>query len=299
MTRRILGWLVSALCAAAAVVAVPVAQAEPSPGGATLVVLGDSFASNAPQLSGNDECTKEPNSWPNQLAALIGVAGTADFVDESCAGGTLNTRRGWPVTTQARLAAEQQAFGLETRAVFIQAGLNDLWGTSSVNMREALTLCMFNVVQGCGLEAASQNRVPDYNGVTGAVFAERIKPVVDYVKYYAPNAAIVLVGYPEILPPRGTASCVDILGVPLVQVNAAGLVAYVDRLETARSEAAATLGVHDVSLRNLTAGHGLCSADPWLNGIGNPQADVIGPPLHPSTRGNAIVAAALREQFGL
>lgn len=72
MTRRTVGWFLSVLCAVVAVASAPVAHAEPPPGGATLVVLGDSFASNAPQLSGNTECSKEPNSWPNQLASLIG-----------------------------------------------------------------------------------------------------------------------------------------------------------------------------------------------------------------------------------
>ena len=141
------------MAATLAMTGAPTAAADPADGGATLVVLGDSFASNAPQLSGNADCSKEPNSWPNQLASLIGVAGTPDFVDQSCAGGTLNTRRGWPVTKQASLAAEQNAFGPATRAVFIQAGLNDMWGSSRVNMRESLDRCIFNVVLGCGLEA--------------------------------------------------------------------------------------------------------------------------------------------------
>lgn len=50
--------------------------------------------------------------------------------------------------------------------------------------------------------------------------------------------------------------------------------------------------------RALTAGHGLCSVQPWVNGVFNPSVDIDGLPFHPSPAGDAVVAKALYERYG-
>ncbi|WP_280390738.1 hypothetical protein [Nocardia brasiliensis] len=43
----------------------------------------------------------------------------------------------------------------------------------------------------------------------------------------------------------------------------------------------------------------MCSAEPWLNGIGDPRAELLGIPGHPAQRGDAATAAGLRQMLGL
>jgi hypothetical protein len=151
-----------------------------------------------------------------------------------------------------------------------------------------------NFRDGCGQAAVAQDRISDANAVTGDAYADRIRTVITYIKYYAPNARIILVGYPEIVVRQATSVCVSVLGVGnLVQQKASALVGYLNRLDQAQRNAARSLGIDFFDTRALTAGHGLCSPQPWLNGFFDPRADFFGMPLHPSVQGDNVLASGL------
>jgi lysophospholipase L1-like esterase len=285
---------------AVAVLSVP-AGAAPAPAtGSNLVVLGDSFAANGLRWDfDSKECLRGPTSWPNQLSALKGVAGGAGFVDVSCSGAAIETDHGYTLVQEALDADKAGAFGPRTELVAVQFGMNDHWGPAGTTLLTSLGPCIFNLDAGCGLDAAEQGRITDYRGVSGEYFAKRIREVVEYVRYYAPQAKIVLVGYPELFPARQEFACVSVLGAgEFRQPRAAGLVEYLDRLDAAQRAAAAQLHIDFFDTRTLTAGHGLCSSEPWLNGALDPRADVAGIPFHPSSHGDAVLAAALYERYG-
>ncbi|MET9025591.1 SGNH/GDSL hydrolase family protein [Nocardia sp. NPDC004168] len=275
------------------------ATADPA-GAATLVVLGDSFTATAPVLGhADDGCARSPNSWPNKLAISTRLSGTAGFVDVSCNGGTIDTGNGWTLVHQTRKAHAQGAFGSDTRAVLIQAGLNDIWGASSGTAFPS-TDCLLDIVEGCGLDAAEQNRLPDYHAVTGATYADRVREVVTFVRYYAPNARVALVGYPEIFPPGQPAACMDLAVVGrVVQPRAEGYIAYLDRLQDAQRAAAQLLGIEFVDVRAITAGHASCSEEPWISGLAGADSPFDGAPVHPNAQGNGAVAVQVRQRFGL
>lgn len=291
----------------AAVLSVAVsAQAAPTPGaqGKSVVVLGDSFSANGDIAAALEnaapdakvDCTHSPTSWPTQLAQGMGLWGSGDFADLSCRGASLVSGPGLTLVHQARNADAQGAFGPATRAVLIQSGLNDAWGSNTVKLRQTLLNCVLDVVRGCGPEAAEQGRATDFRGVDGTLYAQKIRPVVEYVRYYAPNARIVLVGYPEMNVPGQQHWCVDVLGVgSIVQHRAGAAIALWDRMDAAQREAAASLGVEFFDARSATSGHGLCSTEPWLAGILDPRRELMGTPVHPTPRGDAAVAAGLRQ----
>ncbi|MFI6165475.1 SGNH/GDSL hydrolase family protein [Nocardia sp. NPDC051052] len=291
--------LAAALFAVASVVALPTSVAAADTEGVSLVVLGDSFTATAPVLGqADDGCVRSPSSWPNQLAGTAGILGTADFLDVSCNGGTLDTGGGWTLVHQARKAAAQAAFGPATRAVLIQAGMNDVWGRSSGTAFPS-TDCLLNLAQGCGLDAADQNRLPDYRAVTGAAYANRIREVVEFVRYYATNSKIVLVGYPEIFASGQQTACMDLVGIGrVVQPHAEGYLAYLDRLQDAQRDAAGQLRIDFFDARAVTAGHSSCSAEPWISGLAGADSPFAGAPVHPNAKGNATVAAGLAPQIG-
>ncbi|MEU4343909.1 SGNH/GDSL hydrolase family protein [Nocardia sp. NPDC023852] len=275
-----------------------VASAEPakSPAaGKALVALGDSYTANGIRLDGDEkECRHGPAAWPIQLSQLMGVAGTSDFVDVSCPGASIQSQTAYNLLHEARLADAAGGFGPRTQVVAIQMGMNDTWGTSKTMMWTAMGPCIFNLRDGCGLEAAEQGRSPDYRAVTGKEYADRIRAVVEYIRYYAPQARMVLVGYPELVPPGSEVLCANVLGVgAIIQNRGAAVVEYMDRLDRAQREAAAILGVDFFDSRAVTTGHGLCSDQPWVNGLFDPRADFVGMPFHASAQGDTAVAVGL------
>lgn len=270
------------------------------PAGKSLVVLGDSFTANYPKVfSGTKECLHAPTSWPTRLSERMGLAGTPDFVDASCSGSTIASGQGWWLVHEVAEAAKQQAFGPKTEVIAIQTGMNDVWSrTNTASMITSLQSCVFNFVDGCGLEAAEQGRFTEYRNVTGRVYANRIREVTTYMRYYAPNARIMLVGYPELFPAGQEHVCVNVLGAgQVVQPRGRAVTEYLDRLDTAQREAAELLGLEFVDIRSVTVGHGLCSAEPWLNGFFDPAADFAGMPFHPSAHGDAVTAEAVYERI--
>ncbi|UGT61214.1 SGNH/GDSL hydrolase family protein [Nocardia asteroides] len=288
-----------AAVAVAAAFALPhPAAAAPPARGSTLVVLGDSFAANAVHWDAA-ECVRGATSWPTQLSRLLGVAGTPDFLDESCAGAALESATGYTPALEAVEADRAGGFGPETALVAIQFGFNDAWGSENPKtLWGSLVSCVYNLVDGCDREAAAQGRITDFRAVSGPAYAERIEQVVRYLRYYAPAARIVLVGYPELFPPGDTV-CLNVLGVAdFTQPRGGAVTEYLNRLDTAQREAAALLGTDFFDTRALTAGHGLCSPEPWVNGTLDPRADLTGIPFHPSARGDAVLAAALHERYG-
>ncbi|GGL39823.1 SGNH/GDSL hydrolase family protein [Nocardia jinanensis] len=274
--------------------AAPVENSRPE--GKSLVVLGDSFTANYPKVfSATKECLHAPTSWPTRLSERMGLAGTPDFLDVSCSGSTIASGEGWWLVHEVAEAAEQQAFGTKTEVIAIQTGMNDVWArNSTASIISSLQSCVFNFVDGCGLEAAEQGRFTDYRNVTGKVYANRIREVITYIRYYAPNARIMLVGYPELFPAGQEHVCVNVLGAaPVVQPRGRAVTEYLDRLDIAQREAAELLKLEFVDIRSVTAGHGLCADEPWLNGFFDPAADVAGMPFHPSAHGDAVTAAAV------
>ncbi len=287
---------VTAMYAPAA--AAPVENDRPE--GRALVVLGDSYTANYPKVfSGTKECLHAPTSWPTRLSERMGLAGTPDFLDASCSGSTLASGNGWRLVHEVAAAAKQQAFGPKTEIIAIQTGMNDAWSrTNTASMITSFQSCVFNFTDGCGLEAAEQGRFTEYRNVTGRLYADLIREVITYMRYYAPNARIMLVGYPELFPAGQEHVCVNVLGAgQVVQPRGRAVTEYLDRLDTAQREAAELLGLEFVDIRSVTAGHGLCSDDPWLNGFFDPAADMAGMPFHPSAHGDAVAAEAVYERI--
>ncbi|WP_067696939.1 SGNH/GDSL hydrolase family protein [Nocardia jejuensis] len=277
------------------------AGADSAPEGKDLVVLGDSFAANAWDfMEADNTCLHHgASAWPAQLSALMGVHGTDRVEDPSCPGASIDSGPGYTLGMETSKADKAGAFGPRTKLVTIQMGLNDHWGESKQTLWNSLQKCVFNLVEGCGPDAVDQGRMTDYNGVKGSIYADRIRNVVTYIRYYASNARIVLVGYPELFPSGQDTLCLNFFGVaPYIQPRGRAVVEYFDRMNQAQREAAQILKLDFLDARALTTGHGLCSTEPWLNGVADPRTDVDGLFFHPSAQGDAVVAKAIYDRYG-
>ncbi|MFJ4653450.1 SGNH/GDSL hydrolase family protein [Nocardia sp. NPDC088792] len=276
--------------------AIAAADDNPPRPGHTLVVLGDSYSANGLRLDGNSmQCDHGATAWPIQLSKLIHVDATPDFVDVSCSGASLQSSTAYTLAHEARLADQAGGFGPATKLVTLQFGMNDTWGSSDVMLWNVILTCVFNLQEGCDTDALDQNRIPDYRALTPEAYADRIRQVITFVKYYAPQAKIVLVGYPELNAPNSDAFCANVLGVgAIVQGRGRALAEYLDRLDDAQRKAAGLLGIDFYDNRAATTGHGLCSPEPWVNGFFDPRADFLGLPFHPDTRGDEATATGLQ-----
>ncbi|UGT43029.1 SGNH/GDSL hydrolase family protein [Nocardia yamanashiensis] len=275
------------------------AAADPA-AGKELVVLGDSFTANDwNPLAAEQTCLRGDTAWPAQLSRLMGIQGTDQVTDRSCVGASIDTGPGYTLAMEAREADQAGAFGPRTKLVTIQFGLNDHWGGSQIRLWDAMRDCVFDLEDGCGVEAVSAGRMPDSVAISGAAYADRIRNVVTYIRYYAPNARIVLVGYPEVVPANADSVCLDFFGfVPFVQPRGRTIVDALNRIDAAQRDAAQRLSLEFLDARALTAGHGLCTAEPWVNGVFSPGGKIDGLPFHPSPAGDAVIAKALNERYG-
>ncbi|WP_067704308.1 SGNH/GDSL hydrolase family protein [Nocardia jejuensis] len=267
--------------------------------GKELVVLGDSFTANALDLLPDEKrCMQSLTSWPAQLSTLMGINGTDQVANPSCPGASIDSGPGYTLSMEALLASKAGSFGPSTKLVTLQFGLNDRWGSSESSLWNAMQQCVFDLTDGCDPQHADQARPIDSHGISGAAYAARIRSTVTYIRYYAPNARIVLVGYPELVPAGQETVCLDFFGVaPFVQPRGRSISETLDRIDRAQREAAQQLQLEFLDARALTTGHGLCTADPWVNGVFDPTVNIEGLPFHPSPTGDSVVANALYERY--
>ncbi|MGW4247054.1 SGNH/GDSL hydrolase family protein [Nocardia sp. NPDC004722] len=297
-SARLRWFAASTVCGTAAMLAAMAPVATAATGGKTLVVLGDSYSANAGILDlidkgGDTVCKHVPTSWPTQLTQRLGLAAD-DVEDNSCQGATLDTS-GWTLAHQVKRAMSDGALGPDTRTVTIQLGMNDAWGTDNPVALSHAVPCLTDLIDGCGPEAAAQGRTPDPETITAAAYADRVRQAIVYLRYYAPNARIVFVGYPEIHSPGGDSACTSVLGLEVIQPRAGAITAFLDRLDTAQRGAAAQLDADFLDARAVSAGHGACTPDPWVDGVFDPATEVLGFPWHPNARGDSMLAAAVQD----
>ena len=155
-------------------------------------------------------------------------------------------------------------------------------------MKDSVKHCLFDVAHGCGDEAVRAGAMQDPAAITGTHYADRVRQVVDYLKYYAPKAKITLVGYQEMVPPSGGEVCTNVAGQQARKADAPALVQAVNNIDRAQREAAEQLKLGFIDLKTASAGHSSCSADPWVNGVGDARATMMGGVWHPSVHAEEI-----------
>jgi lysophospholipase L1-like esterase len=231
----------------------------PTPG-TPYVALGDSFTAGPgidPQQPDAGFCQRSERNWPTLLAERLDVA----VSDVSCAG-----------ATTADLVSTLASGVLDggPRVVTISSGGND-GGLFSALLRAC--------AGGSGTCADYvDGQVPD----TLARTADDLAGLLEQVTAAAPDAQVILVGYPRIAPESGTCATIGIRDTaPVLEAETA--------LDAALAKAAGSADVPYVSLRAGSLGHDACAgAEAWTNGISAPTGDGI--VFHPNARGMAAVA---------
>ena len=290
--RRLLTTIlaVTALGISALVGAAPAIADEPA--GAPYVAIGDSVASGNGLMPYYDQaCLRSKKAYPTVLAGMLG----GSVVSAACTGSPTSV-----VAAQAAGLAGQGVLGPATQLVTITAGVNDLpWiqvlGACS-NLGSA-DLCL-GLLGGIGAPGGPAV------GIAGGV-----AQIIGVVRLSAPNAQIVVTGYPQLFgqfsgtcsvgavapgtpmyfsQPQGGALNQAVLG--LNQAIQGGIGAYQAAFlgQTGHLDPA----VQYVDVTAAFAGHGLCdSGDRWISGLINGQPRDRG--FHPNVAGQQAYAATI------
>lgn len=253
------------------------ARAEPPPAGAKYVAMGSSYAAGpgvtTPADAVRNRCARSADNYAHQLARKRGLT----LTDVSCGGATTSNLLGpW-----GDLPAQLDAVDAETRLVTVTIGGND------VGYVGGLIAASCRGLAGAGSAA----RCPDVRPPTEQAWLDleaRLRTVAAEVHARAPNARLVFVQYPAVLPPRGTCAATPLTAA---QADASRRIAL--RLADVTDRVAKEGGAQVLEAQKLSAAHGACARDPWMNGFPRPGAPVKGALYHPNLEGMTAVADAL------
>ncbi|MGM1028525.1 MAG: SGNH/GDSL hydrolase family protein [Actinomycetota bacterium] len=262
MQRRSLAILAAMVMGVSALAVAAPASAAGPPDGAAYVALGDSDAAgtgNLPYVDG--DCLRSRKAYPNWLARMLGT----DVVSVACAG----------ATTGDVIATQVDALGTDTRLVTITVGVNNLdW---------------LGVLRECSADGdpvlCAEAQAAMFTSM--AALPADIAQMLGVVRMHAPNAQILVAGYPLLFGDLATGSCragsdrgehvvfsaeetqfVNGAILTLNQAIAGGVALY--------QAATGDPGVTYVDVTEHFDGHGLCDTEGrWVSGVvsGTPVRD--------------------------
>lgn len=242
------------------------------------VALGDSYSAGplvTTVRSDPSGCVRSTDNYPAFLAGWLAVE---SYRDVTCSGAaTPDLRRGQQVIGGESVAPQLDALSEETDLVTLGIGGNDFGIFSS------LVGCAPADARACppGLQ---QRLLRD-----AARVEARVERAVRQVSERAPEAAVYVVGYPQVLPAEDGCRAVPL---PESQLETAASVAQ--RLNDSLRAGAESAGASYVDLYEASEGHDVCAGrDAWING---PEMRLgVAAPFHPLLAGMRGVA---EEVFG-
>lgn len=271
-------------------------SAAKGPAGRTFrhyVALGDSYTAGPliPRLRLDPAgCLRSTHNYPAYLAAYLDAA---TYRDASCSGATTaDVTSGQAASlgsTSDRNPPQLEAVRGDTDLVTVGIGGNDFDLYATLTSRcEALAR---SDPSGAPCERAFGRDSSRPLAQTAAAVAGRIASVVRAVRARAPRAAVVVVGYPQIVPTDRT--CGPTLSI------AAGDQAWADAVERALNAAlrrgARTSGATYADVYTASRGHDVCAGRAaWVNGAqGDSRRAAAYHPFDVGMRGTAATVYRL------
>ncbi|NEW70781.1 SGNH/GDSL hydrolase family protein [Streptomyces rhizosphaericus] len=258
--RRLASLFLTLATACLAVTAAPGAYAadvEPTAAG-TYVALGDSYAV-APGTrvydNPDDPCRRGPLAYPRLWAQQHP---SYAFVEASCSGATTAELQSRQVP---RLTAD-------TTLVTVQVGGND------VGVVDTMTHCILTIDdKDCvaGVEAAKATATGSLPSALASTYAS--------VRAKAPNAKVVVVGYPRLYTIGGTCGIFGLSDTERTALNS-----LADTLDSVLADQATKAGFTFLDPRPAFDPHTICShAETWVTSL---EWDKINESYHPNKAGH-------------
>ncbi|MET3720739.1 MULTISPECIES: SGNH/GDSL hydrolase family protein [unclassified Arthrobacter] len=234
------------------------------------VALGDSYAAGQGAGPYLDACFRSENAY-SELADNLK---TVKKVTNAACGGR---------TTQGVVNEQLGQLNRKTELVTITAGGNNLGFANIVTYCGAVAFGDTTAGPACGVASA----YAEAQFTTGQLYVD-VLSMIQSVHAAAPNARIVVTGYPYLFDPIADGRT-DSLALFTYQAtkladNLDGTIAL-----AATKAALGGIDVNYVDVRMAFAGHGIMTPDPWIN-FGSPA---VADNFHPNAQGYQAYFAAL------
>lgn len=258
-----------------------------APAATPYVNLGDSYAAGAGALPVQADSPFLCQRSAINFAHLVAAQRRLPLTDVSCSGADtadLTTSQYFGIPPQL------DALGPQTRLVTLMLGGND-----ENTFGGAISKCGDVIADSTGVPTGSPCRDRYGSELTAPIDADIYPALVDglaRIRARAPNARVVIVGYPWILP--ATQGC-----YPAMRV-APGDVPYLRGLQAdlndAVRRAAEKTGVTFVDMSQVSQGHDACAgAARWIEPQQGTTARIT---VHPNARGHEAIAARIEAALG-
>jgi lysophospholipase L1-like esterase len=287
-TAKVAGLGLAVTVAATGVAGVPAAAAGPAPrafsGG--YVAMGDSYTSGpgiATQRGDSGLCTRSDRNYPSLVAAAISPT---SFKDVSCSGAVTSGITG--------SSGQINAIDASTRLVTIGIGGNDA-GLIGAGVT-CVILSLFNST-GSPCKDLYQGGTADDRLIKSIDDAQpAIRSTLLAVKQRAPQARVILVGYPDLVPTDAT-RCAPGVDRPLATGDIPWLYGINRYVNQTWARTAAAAGVEYVDTFTPGHGHDACQAvgTRWIEGVTNVTN---GGPIHPNGTGMQAFANLVVAKLG-
>lgn len=239
-----------------AVAAMPAAEAAST---VNYVALGDSYSSGlgaGSYISSSGSCDRSNNAYPEQWA---GAHAPASFVSVACAG----------ATTSDVISSQVSALRASTTLVSLTIGGNDAGFSSTMET------CVLHSTSTC------VNAVSADEAYIASQLPARLDSALQAIRSHAPNAKIVLLGYPELYDLSKSSTCIGLSTRDRTALNGAA-----DQLDSAMSSAAGRNGATFADVRAQFAHHEICDgSSSWLNSV---NIFSISSSYHPTASGQEL-----------
>jgi lysophospholipase L1-like esterase len=256
----------------------------------TYAALGDSYAAGegAPPFfaatdTSTDTCHRTFNSYPEQYSQLTNLYGSRPIIDVTCSGA---------VTSNIDTTAENVE-GIQINEIPVGPSLITISiGGNDLNFDQIARDCVNAYVIG---GQTCQQRYTDSNGQD--IVSQRIQSLrANLRRVYtalrnkvAPGGTVAVLTYPQVLDSSTSNGCIN---EPIIASDRDWLRAKTHEFDQAIISEAQSVGVSYLDEENAFAGHEICKADPYANGVYNPP--YVEYSLHPNASGHAKEAADLQ-----
>jgi lysophospholipase L1-like esterase len=256
------------------------------------VSLGDSYTSAplVPTPTGNPiGCGRSTNNYPSDVARVIAPS---SFTDASCGSATTaNMTQSQSVPFGGTNPPQFNSLSAGDTLVTIGIGGNDA-GLIGVAETCAETDITHPFGSACKSHYNSGGSDPNVAAIDAT--GPKVAAVLQGIHQRAPQARVLIVGYPDGLPVNGS-NCWPL--VPLSSGDITYFNSLEQRLNSVIAGAASANGARFVDTWNSSIGHDACkpSGTAWVNGI---VPNSIAYPLHPNQAGEQNMANQVLAALG-
>jgi lysophospholipase L1-like esterase len=221
------------------------------------VALGDSYSSgvgSGDYYRSGGSCERSPGAYPALWAA---ASHPASYVSEACSGATIGSA----------LRSQLSVLNKATTLVSITIGGND------VGFGPVMSACVILPTNFC------VHRVTGAEAEIRAMLPGRLNELLAAVSADAPDARVVVMGYPEPYDLSRSASCIGLSTTDRTDLDQAAA-----QLDMQLLAAADRYGDAFADVRSAFGGHQICDSHSWMNSVDWLDIDAS---YHPNPAGQA------------